>query len=235
MSDQPHVSGQPHVSDQPNVVVIAGPNGAGKSTVAPFLLQEVLELETFVNADVIATGLSAFAPEKVAIQAGKIMLEQLHRLASQRESFAFETTLASRTFAPFLVSLKQNGYRVSIFFLFLESPELAICRVAQRVLAGGHFIPEADIRRRCELSFNNFLSYYKPLADTWSVWNTSTVLPTLQDSSGNLETIKTVESSLRKAVAKVLKQHERLGESVAVWQDGNVVILEAKHILASLE
>jgi predicted ABC-type ATPase len=227
------MSDQPHVSDQPRVVVIAGPNGAGKSTVAPFLLQGALEVETFVNADVIATGLSAFAPEKVAIQAGKIMLEQLHRLASQRESFAFETTLASRTFAPFLVSLKQNGYRVSIFFLFLESPELAVSRVAQRVLAGGHFIPEADIRRRYELSFNNFLSCYKPLADTWSVWNTSTALPTLRDSSGNLETIKTVESFLRKAVAKVLEQHARLGESVAVWQDGNVVILEAKHILAS--
>jgi predicted ABC-type ATPase len=217
------------MSETPRVVVIAGANGAGKSTVAPFLLQEILEIETFVNVDVIAKGLSAFVPEKVAIQAEKIMLEQLHRLAGQRESFAFETTLASRTFATFLRNLKQDGYRVSLFFLWLESPELAMSRVAQRVLAGGHAIPEADIRRRYEMGFNNFLQLYKPLADDWSIWNTSTVSPTLKDSSGHLDTNAT-EKSLRKAIANALERHKRLGESVAVWQEGKAVILEPEDI-----
>jgi predicted ABC-type ATPase len=157
----------------PHVIVIAGPNGAGKSTVAPVLLQEVLELETFVNADTIARGLSAFAPEKVAIQAGKIMLEQLHRLASQQASFAFETTLASRTFAPFLKRLKSDGYTVSLLFLYLESPELALERVAKRVKSGGHAIPEAVVRRRYETGLKNFFSFYKPVVDDWAIWNTS--------------------------------------------------------------
>lgn len=216
--------------DKPHVVVIAGPNGAGKSTIAPFLLQEVLEVETFVNADTIAKGLSAFAPEKVAIQAGKIMLEQLHRLASQRESFAFETTLASRTFAPFLRNLKKDGYAASLFFLYLESSDLAVNRVAQRVLAGGHAIPEADIRRRYEMGLNNFSHLYKPLVDEWSMWNTSTISPTLRDSSDHLQTVKTIESFLKKAIEKALERHKCLGESVAVWQDGKVVILEGKDI-----
>jgi predicted ABC-type ATPase len=167
------------MSDLPHVVVIAGPNGAGKSTIAPVLLQEVLGIETFVNADVIAKGLSAFAPEKVAIQAGKIMLEQLHRLASQKETFAFETTLASRTFAPFLRNLKTDGYTVSLLFLYLESPELAVKRVAKRVASGGHKVPEADIRRRYNSGLKNFFLLYKPIADNWSIWNASNKAQTL--------------------------------------------------------
>jgi predicted ABC-type ATPase len=161
------------MSDSPHVVVIAGPNGAGKSTIAPLLLQGVLEIETFINAGTIAKGLSAFAPEKVAIQAGKIMLEQLHRLASQRETFAFETTLASRTFAPFLHNLKKDGYTVSLLFLYLESPELAVKRVAERVDAGGHQVPEVDIRRRYEAGLRNFFNLCRPIVDDWQLWNTS--------------------------------------------------------------
>jgi predicted ABC-type ATPase len=161
------------MSELPHVVVIAGPNGAGKSTIAPVLLQEVLGIETFVNADIIAKGLSAFAPEKVAIQAGKIMLEQLHRLATQKDTFAFETTLASRTFAPFLRHLKADGYTISLLFLYLESPELAVKRVTERVKAGGHSIPETDIRRRYNSGLKNFFHLYKPIVDNWSIWNTS--------------------------------------------------------------
>ncbi|MGL4611720.1 MAG: zeta toxin family protein [Trueperaceae bacterium] len=161
------------MSDSPHVIVIAGPNGAGKSTIAPLLLQEVLEIEAFVNADVIAKGLSAFAPEKVAIQAGKIMLEQLHRLASQGETFAFETTLASRTFAPFLRNLKNGSYTVSLLFLYLESPDLAVKRVAERVASGGHQVPEVDIRRRYEAGLRNLFRLYRPIVDSWSIWNAS--------------------------------------------------------------
>jgi predicted ABC-type ATPase len=218
------------MSDTSHVVVIAGANGAGKSTVAPLVLAKVLEIETFVNADVIAKGLSAFAPEKVAIQAGKVMLNQLHRLASQRETFAFETTLASRTFAPFLRNLKKDGYTVSLLFLYLESPDLAVSRVAQRVLAGGHTIPEVDIRRRYDMGLGNFSSLYKSLADEWSIWNTSTFLPTLQESNITMQNTEVIKSVLAKAIAQALERHKRLGESVAVWQDGKVVILEPKDI-----
>jgi predicted ABC-type ATPase len=213
----------------PRVVVIAGPNGAGKSTIAPVLLQEVLEIETFVNADTIAKGLSGFAPEKVAIQGGKIMLEHLHRLASQHESFAFETTLASRSFAPFLHNLKKDGYIISIFFLFLESPELAINRVAKRVLAGGHTISEDAVRRRYGLGLKNLEQFYKLLADNWSVWNTSTLSPVLRESTNNVA-VESIQRAFRKTTQEALERHKRLGESVAIWQDGKVVILGPKDI-----
>jgi predicted ABC-type ATPase len=222
------------MSAAPHVVVIAGPNGAGKSTVAPVLLQDLLEIETFVNVAVIARGLSAFAPEKVSIQAGKIMLEQLHRLASARETFAFETTLASRTFAPFLRNLKKDSYFVSLIFLHLESSELAVQRVAMRVRSGGHAIPEADVTRRYETGLTNFSNLYKPLADDWSMWNTSTLMPTLvareSKDSSSFQSTEPSQKALSRATNKALERHKRLSESVAVWQEGKVVILEPQDI-----
>ncbi|XWK86374.1 MAG: zeta toxin family protein [Phormidium sp.] len=110
----------------PNLIVIAGPNGAGKSTVAPALLQGILRVNEFVNADAIAQGLSAFAPERVAFQAGRIMLERLQQLANQQVNFAFETTLASRTFAPWIANLQQTGYLFNLIFMWLPSAEIAI-------------------------------------------------------------------------------------------------------------
>src|SRR5437762_7215509 len=120
----------------PSVGILAGPNGAGKSTVAPALLQGALAVGEFVNADVITGGLSAFEPDRVAIAAGRIMLARLSELAAQRVDFAFETTLASRSFAPWLRSLRMSGYDVHLFFLWLSSADLAIARVADRVDSG---------------------------------------------------------------------------------------------------
>src|SRR5262245_40476824 len=117
----------------PHVIVIAGPNGAGKTTAAPALLHEELAVKHFVNADTIAAGLSAFAPEKAAIQAGRAMLERIRYLAEKNENFAFETTLASRTFAPWIIDLKKKGYIFHLAFLFLDSVNLAISRVQERV------------------------------------------------------------------------------------------------------
>ena len=111
---------------KPSVVILAGPNGAGKSTAAPELLQGELSVREFVNADVIARGLSAFDPDGAAIAAGRVMLARLDELAHQRQSFAFETTLASRSFAPWLRDLRASGYAVHLFFLWLSSPELAV-------------------------------------------------------------------------------------------------------------
>ena len=113
----------------PLVIAIAGPNGAGKSTTAPSLLRDALRVSEFVNADAIAGGLSAFRPDSVAIPAGRVMLERMRQLAKARADFVFETTLASRSFAPWLARLKCGGYRVHILFLWLESADLAVNRV----------------------------------------------------------------------------------------------------------
>jgi predicted ABC-type ATPase len=157
--------------NNPNVVVIAGPNGSGKSTSAPVLLGDLLGVTEFVNADVIAQGLSAFKPEGAALAAGRIMLARLKELAASRESFAFETTLASRTFAPWIHGLVAGGYRFHLLFLWLPSAEFAIERVAQRVRAGGHYVPEDVIRRRYFKGLKNFFSLYQPLATTWRFYN----------------------------------------------------------------
>src|ERR1700761_957880 len=157
----------------PNIYVIAGPNGAGKSTMAQVLLSEEFHCAEFVNADVIARGLSAFNPEGAALEAGRVMLQRLDELARQRVDFAFETTLASRTFAPRIRKSQEEGYKCHLFFAWLPHPDMAVDRVASRVAAGGHHVPEADIRRRYERGVANFLHLYMELADVWEVYDNS--------------------------------------------------------------
>jgi predicted ABC-type ATPase len=168
------------VSDpRPSVVVLAGPNGAGKSTVAPALLQGTLGVTEFVNADDIARGLSAFNAERAALPAGRVMLARLHELARRRMSFAFETTLASRSFAPWLTSLKRDGYSIHIVFLWLPSADFAIDRVADRVRMGGHSVPAETVRRRYRAGIRNFFNRYEHLASTWRVYDNSGDVPRL--------------------------------------------------------
>lgn len=158
---------------QPQVVVIAGPNGAGKSTIAAPLLAGELGVSEFVNADVIARGLSGFRPDEVAIRAGRIMLRRIHELEEQRASFAFETTLASRSIAPLLRRLKPAGYVFRLCFLWLQNPDLAIDRVSERVRSGGHSVPDETVRRRYFAGIANFFELYLPLADKWSIFDNS--------------------------------------------------------------
>jgi predicted ABC-type ATPase len=158
----------------PHLIVIAGPNGAGKSTAAPALLPQTLGITEFVNADAIALGLSAFAPETVAFSAGRIMLNRLRQLANQQANFAFETTLATRSYAPWIANLRENGYRFHLIFLWLPNPELAISRVQERVRTGGHNVPEETIRRRYHAGIRNFFQLYRSLADSWRFYNNST-------------------------------------------------------------
>lgn len=158
---------------RPTVVILAGPNGAGKSTAAPELLQDELAVNEFVNADVIARGLSAFDPDRAAMAAGRVMLARLNELARQRESFAFETTLASRSFAPWLRDLRTSGYAVHLFFLWLSSPDLATQRVAYRVRSGGHNVPADTIRRRYHAGIRNLFSLYQPVVTSWAIYNCS--------------------------------------------------------------
>jgi predicted ABC-type ATPase len=157
------------VQRAPLVVVIAGPNGAGKTTTAPLLLQQALAVNEFVNADAIALGLSAFRPEAAAFAAGRAMLARLKVLASSRVDFAFETTLASRTFAPWLRVLRDQGCHVHIAFLALPDADLAVARVQERVRAGGHDVAEPVIRRRFRSGLANFFELYAPTASSWQV------------------------------------------------------------------
>jgi predicted ABC-type ATPase len=159
--------------ERPVVVVIGGPNGAGKTTCAALLLPKALGMRQFVNADTIAAGLSAFEPESVAIQAGRIMLQRLDDLAAAHTSFAFETTLASRSFAPFLRRLRSEGYTVHVAYVWLRSPELAKSRVAERASRGGHSIPQDTIERRYWRGLTNFRQVYRSLADSWLLCDNS--------------------------------------------------------------
>jgi predicted ABC-type ATPase len=157
----------------PQIILIAGPNGAGKTSLAPFLLQDRYAEFPFVNADAIASGLSAFEPESVAIEAGRLMLNRLHELSERRESFAFESTLAARSYAPWLSRLRQQGYEVHLIFVWLRSVDLAIERVAERVRRGGHHIPPQELRRRYKRGIINLFDLYMPLADAWAVYDNS--------------------------------------------------------------
>ena len=155
----------------PNLYIIAGPNGAGKTTASFNLLPNVLRCPNFVNADEIARGLSPFAPTEVAIQAGRIMLQRIDELLPQRVDFAIETTLATRSYVHLVRRAQALGYKVHLIFFFLENEEQAIERVAQRVLNGGHGIPEADIRRRFKRGIYNLLHLYMPICDSVLVYN----------------------------------------------------------------
>ncbi len=155
------------LNQTPHISIIAGPNGAGKSTCGPSVLQNHFQIHEFVNADTIASGLSAFNPEDIAIEASRIMLKRIKTLAKNKISFAFETTLSSRSFAPWIKKLKNEGYRFSLLYFWLHSAELAVERVAERVRLGGHSVPEDTIRRRYEKSLENFFHLYLPLANNW--------------------------------------------------------------------
>jgi predicted ABC-type ATPase len=163
----------------PNLIIIAGPNGAGKSTTAPALLRGTLSVSEFVNADMIAQGLSAFRPDLTAFQAGRIMLARLRTLAGKQVNFAFETTLASKTFAPWISDLRNSGYKFNLVFLYLPDENFAVERVSDRVRMGGHDVPESTIKRRYHAGLRNFFHLYCDLADTWYFYDNSGTGPKL--------------------------------------------------------
>ncbi len=162
MSDEP----------KPKVILISGPNGAGKSTSAA-LLRGPFDVPHFVNADAIARGLSEFASNLVALEAGKIMLTRLDAMSAARDSFAFERTLASRTFAPRLRGLLAAGYEFHLFYLWVVSPELSILRIQDRVRQGGHHVPDDTVRQQYRRGLNNFFDLYRPIATSWQVYDST--------------------------------------------------------------
>lgn len=168
------------------IVIIAGPNGAGKTTFALEFLPNEGGCPIFVNADLIAAGISPFLPDKAAFHAGRLMIEEINRHALNGESFAFETTLSGKAYAQMIPEWQQMGYKVKLVFLYLPDVSIAIERVKYRVEQGGHNIPEKIIRRRYEKGWQNFQSLYKHLVDAWVLFDNSGMTPDLLDGGGKI-------------------------------------------------
>lgn len=156
-----------------NLYIISGCNGAGKTTASYTVLPEILDCREFVNADEIAHGLSPFNPEGMAIEAGRLMLQRIEELLARGESFAIETTLATRSYVNLVHRAQANGYSVNLLFFWLRTPELAIQRVAERVSHGGHNIPEDVIRRRYVKGIDNLFKLFMPAVDIWDIYDNS--------------------------------------------------------------
>jgi predicted ABC-type ATPase len=163
----------------PVCIVIAGPNGAGKTTFAREFLPKDAGVIHFVNADLIAGGISPLRPELGALAAGRLVLTELDRLAKARLDFAFESTLSGLVYLSRLKRWKAAGYRIEIVYLRLSTPRLALRRIAARVKQGGHNVPRADVLRRYTRGWNNFQTAYRLLADRWTVYDNSGSQPQL--------------------------------------------------------
>ena len=186
-----------------NIYIIAGCNGAGKTTASFTILPEILDCKEFVNADEIAKGLSPFQPEKVAFEAGRIMLERIETLLKSNENFAFETTLSTKTYKQKLIQAKTNGFKVKLLFFWLPTIEMAINRVAVRVSEGGHNIPTEVISRRYSRGIENLFKIYIPLCDDWAVFDNSDETPELIAEGINSETIVAKDESWNLLKSKI--------------------------------
>jgi len=167
------------VSMKPNLYIIAGCNGAGKTTASFNILPEILSCKEYVNADEIARGISPFQPEKVSIEAGRIMLKRIDELLENKESFAFETTLATKSFESLIASAKAKGYYVNLIYYWLESLALAELRVKTRVAEGGHNIPKNIIEKRYFRGIDNLFKIYHDICDLVIIYNNSNNQPEL--------------------------------------------------------
>jgi len=178
--------------NMPDVFIVAGPNGAGKTTSAMSLFPDLLECIEYVNADAIASGISPFKPAGVAVEAGRLMLQRIKKLAIEDKSFAFETTLSSKCFVKLLNKCKNSGYTTTLLYIWLKSPSLAINRVKDRVLNGGHSIPEDTIRRRYYRSIYNLIDLYLPLVNNAYLFDNSDKKPSdiaQKEGDGEIEVL----------------------------------------------
>lgn len=172
------------------IFVIAGCNGAGKTTASFTILPDILACDEFINADEIARGLSPFHPEKVSIEAGKLMLSRIKKMLHSGKTFAFETTLATKSYSRMLHNAKKQGYQTTCLFFWLSNVEIAINRVRSRVNEGGHNIPEEVIRRRYHNGLQNFFSLYVDIWDSWLfIDNSGPVYEVIAEGGPNSEII----------------------------------------------
>ena len=176
----------PRRTTHPNCYIIAGPNGAGKTTFATEFLPLYANCRNFINADLIARGLSPFDPDAAMLRAGRTVLDRIAEFTEARTTFAFETTLSGRSYAPLLRGMKKAGFRLHMFYLWIPSPELALLRIRDRVVSGGHNVPERDVRRRFSRTLGNLFALYRPLLDTLHFFDNSSDTPRLifKDESG---------------------------------------------------
>jgi len=167
------------------IVIIAGPNGAGKTTFAVEFLPREADCPDFINMDLIAAGLSPFDPYRAAIQAGKLMLQEIKRRVREGRSFAFETTLSGRHYAQLIPQWRSLGYHIKLIFLNLPTADLAVNRVAARVAQGGHNVAESVVRRRFDRGLRNFHNVYRGLVSSWVLYDNSGTSPRLIESGDN--------------------------------------------------
>jgi predicted ABC-type ATPase len=176
----------PRRTANPNCYIIAGSNGAGKTTFATEFLPLYANCHNFINADLIARGLSPFDPDAGMLRAGCTVLERIAEFTESRADFAFETTLSGRSYVPRLRCMKKAGFRLHMFYLWIPSPELALLRIRDRVESGGHDVPERDVRRRFGRTLGNLFTLYRPLLDTLRFFDNSSDEPRLifRDEAG---------------------------------------------------
>ena len=189
---------------KPKVYVIAGPNGAGKTTFVKEFLPVYADCINFINADLIASGLSPFKPEAAAIKAGRIMIEQMREYALANKDFTFETTLSGRSHLRFIRDLKTKGYEIHLIFLWIRNVDLAQKRVADRVRSGGHNVPEDVVRRRFPRGIKNFFNVYRPVLDSWMLFDNSSDEPNLVAEEGS-NGLKVYDNELFKKIEKSME------------------------------
>lgn len=172
---------------RPNCYIIAGSNGAGKTTFATEFLPRYANCPNFINADLIARGLSPFDPDAALARAGRLVLESIRQTSASRADFAFETTLSGRSYVRVIRDLRKRGYRIHMFYLWIPGPELALLRVRERVRQGGHNVPATDVRRRFGRTVKNLFTLYRPLVDLLQVFDNSLQTPRLifMDDAGS--------------------------------------------------
>jgi predicted ABC-type ATPase len=188
----------------PNLYIVAGPNGAGKTTFAKEFLPNYAECLDFVNADFIAGGLSPFSPDRAAIRAGRLMLEQIRLLADQNRDFGFETTLSGKAYIRLLKDLRDRGYRIHLYFLWLRTIEIAFERISDRVRRGGHKVPAEVVHRRFKRGLHNLFQTYRPLLDFWAIIDNSTDIPNMV-AFERLGKLKIVKSDIFSIITKSLE------------------------------
>lgn len=192
----------------PNLYIIAGCNGAGKTTASFTVLPEMLNCEDFVNADEIARGLSPLKPENAAIEAGRIMLQKIDNFIEQGKDFAFETTLATKSYINTIRKAQKKGYEVTLLFFWLDSTDLAIERVKARVSEGGHNIPSNIIVRRYFNGLKNLFNLYIPQTDYWMVFDNSNMAAALI-AEGNTDQELSIQNMIIFERLKKLGNHEK--------------------------
>lgn len=212
------------------ILIIAGPNGAGKTTFATEFLPNEAGCPEFVNADLIAAGLSPFQPDQVAFVAGRLMLQRIADLVAAGTSFAFETTLSTRSWLRLIPQWKSLGYRVKLYFLKLPDADLAIRRVRYRVQLGGHAIPEVVIRRRFARGWENFENGYRSVVDEWAVYDAQQLPVRLIEAGDNCSTNRLMEDApeYQREKVKPLDDPDLIGAQAAFDRAAAKVLAQAK-------